>query len=78
MKDISIITDDVFRSLVREIRASQDSRTRAMILEKMLVSEAERLGFPGCFSRRPGIFWNAVRILLAGQIIQGKVLLGNR
>ena len=36
MKDISIITDDVFRSLVREIRASQDARTRAMILEKML------------------------------------------
>lgn len=36
MKDISIITDDVFRSLVREIRASQDVRTRAMILEKML------------------------------------------
>lgn len=36
MKDISIITDDVFRSLVREIRASQDVRTRSMILEKML------------------------------------------
>lgn len=36
MKDISIITDDVLRSLVREIRASQDVRTRSMILEKML------------------------------------------
>ena len=36
MKDVSVITDEVFRSLVREVRASQDMRTRSMILEKML------------------------------------------